>query len=690
MTDANRWMEANSGYLSAALAWLRLLLEYRAREVAADERPARTSAEPFGSDFGTHVLAALPQVSAAARELERIETEMPSAPSLKLLIERLGLSRFERNTLLLCAAAEFDTRAGELFARASGDSACAYATFALALSIFEEPAWDAMSPHRPLRYWRLIEINQPGSQSLTTSPLRADERIVNFIKGLNYLDDRLTTYLTPMEPPDDGELPKSQGKMVERIAACWRQGSATASMPLIQLIGIDGASKQIVAAHAAAAVGRRLYRLPVEALPQQSGDLEFLARLWRRESILLPVALYVDAQEAETSASSATVGLLRRFLSRADGIVMVALREPWASVAQESTQRSWAIDIAKPTPEEQREEWATVFAANDRAPALLAAQFNLNLSDIRNIAASAALESGCAETSMMDRFWNACRIRVRPLLDSLALRLELKATWDDIVLPEQEMLLLRQIAGQVNQRSKVYADWGFERKMNRGLGITALFAGDSGTGKTLAAEVLANELRLNLYRIDLSAVVSKYIGETEKNLRRLFDAAEDGGAILFFDEADALFGKRSEVKDSHDRYANIEVNYLLQRMEAYRGLAILATNLRSALDIAFTRRLRFIVTFPFPTAADRARMWQRAFPMQTPVEDLDYARLAQVNLTGGSIHNAAINAAFLAAQTDRRVHMGAVLTAIRNELVKMDRPINESEFRWHEPSGVVA
>jgi SpoVK/Ycf46/Vps4 family AAA+-type ATPase len=272
----------------------------------------------------------------------------------------------------------------------------------------------------------------------------------------------------------------------------------------------------------------------------------------------------------------------------------------------------------------------------------------------------------------------------------LAQRLELKATWDDIVLPEQEMLLLRQIAGQVNQRSKVYADWGFERKMNRGLGITALFAGDSGTGKTLAAEVLANQLRLNLYRIDLSAVVSKYIGETEKNLRRLFDAAEDGGAILFFDEADALFGKRSEVKDSHDRYANIEVNYLLQRMEAYRGLAILATNIRSALDIAFTRRLRFIVTFPFPTAVDRARMWQRAFPPQTPVEDLDYTRLARVNLTGGAIHNAAINAAFLAAQADRPVHMGAVLTAIRNELIKMDRPINESEFRWHEPNGVVA
>jgi len=677
MTDANRWLEANSRYLSAALAWLRLLLEERAGGAAERERSPR--------EHRKNNLPDLTPARAAAHQLEGTESQMASAPALNLLSERLGLSKFERNTLLLCAAAEFDPSLGALFARAGGDNGCGNATFALALSIFEDPAWDALSPHRPLRYWRLIEINQPGSQSLTTSPLRADERVVNYIKGLNYLDDRLTPYLTPVGPPDDGELPKSQQEMVDRIVSYWRQARATAAMPLIQLVGIDGASKQVVAAHAAAAVGRRLYRLPVDVLPQQSGDLELLVRLWQRESVLLPVALYVDAQEAETSASSASATLLRRFLSRSDGILMVAVRESWASTAQES----WTVDIARPTVEEQREEWAKAMADDD-APGLLAGQFNLNLSDIRQIAVSATSENGRSQMSMPDRVWDACRIRVRPLLDSLAHRLDLKATWEDIVLPEQELVLLQQIVGQVKQRTKVYADWGFERKMNRGLGITALFAGESGTGKTLAAEVLANELRLNLYRIDLSAVVSKYIGETEKNLRRLFDAAEDGGAVLFFDEADALFGKRSEVKDSHDRYANIEVNYLLQRMEAYRGLAILATNMRSALDIAFTRRLRFIVTFPFPTAADRARMWQKAFPPQTPVDDLDYGRLARVNLTGGSIHNAAINAAFLAAQTDRPVHMGVVLTAIRNELIKMDRPINEADFHWHEPTGVVA
>ena len=169
----------------------------------------------------------------------------------------------------------------------------------------------------------------------------------------------------------------------------------------------------------------------------------------------------------------------------------------------------------------------------------------------------------------------------------------------------------------------VYGDWGFAGKSTRGLGISALFSGASGTGKTMAAEVLANELALDLYRIDLSAVVSKYIGETEKNLRRLFDAAEETGAILLFDEADALFGKRSEVKDSHDRYANIEVSYLLQRMESYRGLAILTTNFRAALDPAFLRRIRFIVNFPFPDAGQRAEIWRGVFPSQTPVDGIE-------------------------------------------------------------------
>jgi SpoVK/Ycf46/Vps4 family AAA+-type ATPase len=227
----------------------------------------------------------------------------------------------------------------------------------------------------------------------------------------------------------------------------------------------------------------------------------------------------------------------------------------------------------------------------------------------------------------------------------------------------------------------VYDEWGFARKSARGLGISALFVGESGTGKTMAAEVLARELRLDLYRIDLASVVSKYIGETEKNLRQLFDAAEGSGAILLFDEADALFGRRSEVRDSHDRYANVEVSYLLQRMEAYRGLAILTTNMRQALDPAFLRRIRFIVTFPHPDAAQRAAIWRGVFPERTPLDALDYPRLAQLNVAGGHIRNIAMAGAFLAAEAGNPVSMLHLAHAARDEYNKLERSLTDAESR---------
>jgi SpoVK/Ycf46/Vps4 family AAA+-type ATPase len=248
-------------------------------------------------------------------------------------------------------------------------------------------------------------------------------------------------------------------------------------------------------------------------------------------------------------------------------------------------------------------------------------------------------------------------------------------------LPDEQLNRLREIAAQVKQRSKVYNDWGFALKTSRGLGISALFAGESGTGKTMAAEVLANDLQLDLYKIDLSKVVNKYIGETEKNLKRVFDAAEDGGAILLFDEADALFGKRSEVKDSHDRYSNIEVSYLLQRMEAYRGLAILTTNMKKALDTAFLRRLRFIVHFPFPDTAQRAEIWKKIFPGNTPVQDLDNEKLSKLSLPGGSISNIALNAAFYAAGENKKVSMYHISKAAKAEYDKIEKPLTNIEIK---------
>jgi hypothetical protein len=572
MIEEKDWQASNAHYLSIALAWLRAKLEKRAEQ--KQEAPAATApeSEPVppepkpepapppskgkrkGAKQAPQSPAAAPsqtpssapgKVAQLAAELSAAESKASVPPALIMLAHRLGLSPFEREVLLLCAAMELDTAIASLCARAQADPSRPYPTFALALTLLDAPAWDALSPERPLRYWRLIEINQPAGLPLTSSPLRADERIVSFLKGLNYLDDRLSPLLSPLELPETAELPSSQQQAVESISNSLAQ--AGEELPLIQLLGVDASSKQLVAAQTARYLRRIAYKLPAAVIPAQAPELETLCRLWQRESRLLPLALYIDGLASEPEATEAGANsAVNRLLSRIAGLIFVDTREALPSLPESSLR----VEIAKPTSAEQEQVWAEVLGeAAGGIPASLAAQFNLNVSGIRHIASRVLADKDAPHSSLHDRLWAACQASARPRLDILAQRVEAKATWQDIVLPPAETAVLKQIAAQVAQRAKVHETWGFARRMNRGLGISALFAGDSGTGKTMAAEVIANDLRLNLYRIDLSAVVSKYIGETEKNLRRVFDAAEDGGAILFFDEADALFGKRSEVKD---------------------------------------------------------------------------------------------------------------------------------------------
>jgi hypothetical protein len=700
MSDAETWEERNAHYLSRALTWLRLRLERLAQRDTVPVPAAQPKQEPpqkhgfLGRSAGeqTAPTPVTPVTTGAMLDerIKQLETELAAAetatnqpPALIALSQRLGLSRFEREILLLCVAMELDTRIAALCAHAQNDTNRPYPTFALALMLFDDPPWEALAPDRPLRYWHLIEINQPGALALTNSPLRADERIVNYVKGLNRLDDRIAALTKQLGLAKDVlDLPPSQQEVVQRVVHYWQQMAAmasTSSFPYVQLVGSDEGSKELVALHTTSQLNRQLYRLPMHMFPVQGTDIDLLARLWQRESLLLPLALYLDAHEMDASAASeGQVQALSRFLAHNGGICFLSLRESLPRL----DHAHLVLDVARPTPAEQHEAWITVLKEKaGTIPALLTSHFHLNTITIQRVAQMALADAKDDEHELAERLWDACRLSVRPHLDMLAQRLDSAVTWDDLVLPQEETTILHQVADQVRQRSKVYEEWGFAARMKRGLGINALFAGESGTGKTLAAEVIANDLHLSLYRIDLSAVVSKYIGETEKNLRRLFDGAEDGGALLFFDEADALFGKRSEVKDSHDRYANIEINYLLQRMEAYRGLAILATNMKSALDTAFLRRLRFVIDFPFPGLIERKRMWQKVFPQETPHEQLDYDRLARFNLTGGSIRNSALNAAFLAAQAGTPVSMALIFNAVRTELRKLERPINEADFK---------
>ena len=663
MSNQANWMSNNDQHLAATVTWLRLRLLQLAT--------AKNDSEDDGEG-----------IELARQAIIKLEAHDPP-PALIILAHHLGLSLFDQQLLALCAAVELDTGIPALCANAQADPLKSYPTFALAFALFDDPDWNTLSPHAPLRHWRLLEINQAGTQALTTAALAIDERIVNYLKGLNYLDDRLTPLLDPVRVQNiENELPPSQQQVVKQIIERLRQTNGMEQPSVIELLGHDTASKRSIAGRVVSALGLNLHTMSLKTMPSQVGDFEAFIRLWQRESLLMPLALYIEVD----STVDFDKALLKRFLERSDTLTFLDLED----ARTELSNNRLSVEINKPTPEEQQQIWMKALPGhvNDQ-PQRLAEQFSFSPDEINRLVRLALDESDQQESSANNidsigkSLWRVCRITARDGMDQLARRIDAKAVWKQLVLPPKQKALLGQIIEQVKCRSCVYEDWGFRQQMNRGLGINALFTGESGTGKTMAAEVIANALELDLYRIDLSAVVSKYIGETEKNLRKLFDTAEDSGAILFFDEADALFGKRSEVKDSHDRYANIEINYLLQRMESYRGLAILATNMKTSLDKAFVRRLRFIVEFPFPGIEQRTEIWQRVFPPETPVdENFDSARLAKLSLTGGNILNVALNAAFMAAHHSSRVTMPLILNAARYEFRKLERPAKESDFYW--------
>ncbi len=621
------------------------------------------------------LLAGVARVRSALTGEAAGQSEPYVASIVDTLAKTFGLSPFERDLLLLCAGMELDPAIPAACAAAHGAAALPYPTFGLALARLSDPHWSALLPTAPLRHWRLIDIDPAAP--LTGARLRIDERVLHHLTGLAYVDSRLDGLVFPADAGTD--LTESQAALADGIVGIWSTHPLPA--PVIQLAGPPTAAKLAVAAAACRSAGLAPYVLPAGAVPAHPVEQEALRRLWAREAVLAQAALIVDTDVGFDIDGDSDTRAVERFVDTLPAVTLVTVRQP-----VRLTSRAFVrVDVDRLGTGEQRQLWEAVLgpAAAGSAAALdaVTAQFDLPLEQIRAAAGltAARLEAG-ATTVERDVLWDACRSQSRARLDGLAQRVETSYGWADLILPGPQLAVLKEITAQVKRRAVVHDAWGFAARGSRGLGVTALFTGPSGTGKTMAAEVLAAELRLDLYRVDLSAVVSKYIGETEKNLRRVFDAADSGGAVLLFDEADALFGKRGEVNDGHDRYANVEVSYLLQRMESYRGLAILATNLKGNLDPAFMRRLRFVVAFPFPDADGRARLWRRAFPPGTPLEGIDSSRLSRLNVTGGSIHTIAVNAAFLAADADQPVGMAHVLRAARGEYAKLAQPMVAADF----------
>jgi hypothetical protein len=640
-------------YLVEAIARVRGLLELHADDPAPVSRPAPPLPVPLAGTL----------------------------PALLNLVSLFKLSPFERDLVVLCAAVELDASFAGLCARAQVDPQRLYPTFSLALATLPGAHWDALSPSSSLRHWRLIELASGGG--LTERQLRIDERILHYLVGANSREERLAGLIEPCDDPEESMVPSHQA-IAERLAATWARTAGTPDLPVVQLCGEEAAGKRAIAAAACHLLALELSVLRADALPAAAGELADLARLWEREGALTDSALLLDCDEIDP-ADAGREGPLQRFAEMLSGGVILATRQR----RRQRRRPLLTFEVEKPTPREQRSVWQQALgqaaATLESQVDAVVAQFNLSAPTIHAVYAGSlgelAGEGEPGPEAFGAALWETCRLQARPRLEDLAQRIVPAAGWDDLVLPEEQLGQLHEIAAHLRHRTTVYDRWGFAEGGARGLGISALFAGASGTGKTMAAEVLARDLCLDLFRIDLSAVVSKYIGETEKNLARVFASAEEGGAILLFDEADALFGKRSEVKDSHDRHANIEVSYLLQRMESYRGLAILTTNLREALDGAFLRRLRFTLEFPFPDQAQRTAIWQRVFPPATPTRELDPEKLARLNLPGGSIRNIALKAAFAAAAAGAPVRMSDLLRAARSEYAKLGKPLPEAEVR---------
>jgi hypothetical protein len=600
----------------------------------------------------------------AASEAERVRIP------LNILVERFELSAFETDMLVLCAAAELDPKLPALLECAQQIAGLRHPTFQLLLNILPTAQWSAFLPQSALRRWRLVEFVRVDA--LTTSPVRINESVLHFLMGERASDERLDDVLRKVNVPV--VLPHSYRQFAEEMIQTWRNDDP--KQVAVQLLGNGAKGKAAVAATACAAFNLGLRSMSAESLPTRASEREDYLRVLERDAALNGYAVLIDAEQGGTSIAD----VVSNFVENFQGVIAVS----GAARLNVPSRRVVSVTIDKPTMEEQSSLWQ--FALGEEGQALngdlsrLVDQFSLDFVTILQSAERALRSKETSGGALRAHLWNVCLAESRPTLEGLARRIETRAAWANIVLPEGCMEALRTIVFQMRQRNTVLQQWGFAEHSSRGMGTATLFHGASGTGKTLAAEIIANELSLDLFHIDLSQVVSKYIGETEKNLKTIFDVAEDTGAILLFDEADALFGKRSEVRDSHDRYANIEVSYLLQRMEAYRGLAILTTNQRASLDPAFLRRIRYVVQFPYPDAQQRRQIWERIFPEGTPRQGLLFEQLARLNLPGGNIRNIALNAAYIAAEKGEPVRMNHLQMAARQECLKLERPFTDAEI----------
>ena len=640
-----------------------------------------------------------------------LENFIENGSRIGWLAHAFGMSAFDLDVLLVALAPELDLRYERLYAYLQDNVSRRRPSVDLALNLLCDSAADRLQRRyhfqssAPLIRNHLLHLTPDPNQPvppLLSHFFRLDEQIVNFILGRDGLDARLVPFCDYFLPdmlladvPVDAELKQ---RLRRGIVDAMENGNRLC----LYFEGPQGIGRRQTAEALAFEANLPLVAFDVEKAVHLATDFKQALAIgfrdaWFKNALIL--FENVDILQAEKHAVA--LKLFNEALARDGGITLLCGTKPWTSTGPSP---SGITTVSFPMPDFglRRQCWQRCLAGagislNGNKLDGLAGRFRLTparIADaIRNTGQQARMDTARDDSvekqadaiakPNIDDLYRAARDQCGHDLAGLTQKVTPLYTWDDIVLPEDTLAQLREICQRVTHRHKVMVEWGFGRRLSLGKGANALFSGASGTGKTMAAEIIANELKLDLYKIDLSGVVSKYIGETEKNLNRIFHAAENANAILFFDEADALFGKRSEVRDSHDRYANIEISYLLQKMEEYDGLAILATNLQQNLDESFTRRLTSIVHFTFPDEKSRQLIWKKIWPPETPLSDaIELKGLApQFKLSGGNIRNIALAAAFLSAEDSTTVDKTYLFRAIRREYQKMGKQLSDAELQ---------
>ncbi|HKP82028.1 MAG TPA: ATP-binding protein [Pyrinomonadaceae bacterium] len=636
-----------------------------------------------------------------ARQGDRTNT------SLSYITSLFQLDRTEELCLLLCLAPEIDSRYTKVFAFLQDDVTRKQPSVELVLRLFCKDTEESLVNRRifasgaSLFSNRLVQYAQPSDKQLPLPQrsLKIDDRIAAFLLQTPQLDECLTNWVDlirpssgPLHAPVSEELTSKTLRLVQNSLS----GKEASVRPLIHLYGRPGSGRRALAAMASRHAGLPLLVADARRIP--NGEMSESDYLWRlcREALLLPAILLVehfdelsqDNRHRELAALIETAGYFAP-------VTFLSGSRLW----KPENPQQFCLSLECPVPNattrinfwrEHLKDQCEDFKDTDLVE--LSSKFHFTEGQINQTVKAAEHRAYWEKQSthgLTPALINeAARTIATPSLMGLGRKVESEFSWTDIVLPESQLTQLQEIASHAKRSQVIFESWGFARNFAYGRGIAALFEGQSGTGKTMAASIIGRALGLDVYQIDLASVVSKYIGETEKNLSRIFAEAQDSNAILFFDEADALFGKRSEVKDAHDRYANIETAYLLQRMEEYSGIVILATNMKQNLDEAFVRRMRFIIHFPFPNDDDRERIWQKVFPENAPMgDDVNFRWLSRkLKITGGNIKNISLRAAFLALEQDSRIGMDCLIEAARRENEKIGKVDGLGDFRVREPA----